>query len=117
MYSLLQLSASKLVLSADAEGAEPPIRYRWVHSRYGVLSSRINIEVARMRLDLLSEYNCEITSAIGMHPEPVLFARPVRVNRNAIVGSPRSAQDANRSQDLEELGMSVFVAFFVECSR
>ena len=103
-------AASRLLLTADAEGAEPPIRYNWTHAKSGALSNRMTIEVARMRLELLSEYDCEINSAVGQHAEATLFARPVKVGRGSVVLSPRASAPVNHVGDDdvdEEAGAAV----------
>ena len=83
-------AGSTLVLTADAEGAEPPVRYRWHHARMGVLSTRMNVEVAPMPLTDLSAYSCDVTSAIGQHPPPLLYAKAARNGRSSMPSSPRS---------------------------
>ena len=69
----------------------------------GTVSTRSTIEVGRMRLDALSEYDCDVMSAFDGHVKPTLFARPVRQGRGGAVLSPRSARAVHLDDGLAEI--------------
>ncbi len=95
-------AASRLLLCAEVDNAEPPIRYNWRHTRMGDLSTSATFEVERGPLQHLGDYTCVVTSGNSEHPDVRLMVKSIIIGGagdspaariSSAVGSPSDDGD------------------------